>query len=274
MRGFRIESRERAATHAWAFTRIVRLFRMRFDSRARIDPLQTEIETTDGRRVAVRLVVNPRARRVSVRIDPTRREAIATAPTKRHLKHAAQFAAERAGWIAHELSRLPRGVSLAPGSFISLRGVEHELVLERGRGPARVEHDLIPRIVVPAVDPALFETRTLRFLKEQARADLVDRVAHHAITLGVRPARLQVKELRSRWGSCSADGVLSFSWRVILAPPYVLDYLAAHEVSHLKEMNHSRRFWAHVARCMPDFERGRAYLHEHGCALHAVGMGR
>ncbi len=247
---------------------------MRFDSRARIDPLQTEIETIDGRRVPIKLVVNPRARRVSVRIDPTRREAIATAPTRRHLKHAAQFAAERAGWIAHELERLPKGVSLAPGSFITLRGLQHELVRERGRGAARVEHDLIPRIMVPALDPALFESRTLRFLKEEARSDLVDRVAHHAVTLSVKPKRLQVKELRSRWGSCSVDGVLSFSWRLILAPPYVLDYLAAHEVSHLREMNHSRRFWTHVRRCMPDFERGREYLHRHGCALHAVGLAR
>src|SRR5215470_3829937 len=158
---------------------------MRFDSRPRTDPVQTEIETIDGRRVAVKLVVNPRARRVSVRIDPTRREAIATAPTKRHLKHAAQFAAERAGWIAHELARLPKGVSLSPGAFIGLRGVEHELVMTRGRGGARVEPDLIPRIIVPALDPALFQARVLRFLKEEARADLVDRVAHHAITLKV-----------------------------------------------------------------------------------------
>jgi predicted metal-dependent hydrolase len=247
---------------------------MRLDSRARTDSLHTEIETIDGRRVPIKLVVNPRARRVSVRIDPTRREAIATAPTKRHLKHAAQFAAERAGWIAHELSRLPKGVSLTPGSFITLRGVEHELCMARGRGSPRVEPDLIPRIIVPVVDPALFEARVLRFLKEEARADLVDRVAHHAVTLAVKPARLQVKELRSRWGSCSVDGVLSFSWRLILAPPFVLDYLAAHEVSHLREMNHSRRFWAHVRRCMPEFERGRDYLHRHGCALHAVGAGR
>jgi hypothetical protein len=211
---------------------------------------------------------------VSVRIDPTRREAIATAPTKRHLKHAAQFAAERAGWIAHELERLPKGVTLAPGSFITLRGVEHELVYERGRGGGRVEPDLIPRIVVPCLDAALFESRTLRFLKEEARSDLVDRVARHSITLGVRPSRLQVKELRSRWGSCSVDGVLSFSWRLILAPPFVLDYLAAHETAHLKEMNHSRRFWALVRRCMPDYELGREWLHEQGCALHAVGLAR
>src|SRR5262247_4270074 len=100
---------------------------MRLDSQ-KSEPIQTEIETIDGRRVSVRLIVNPRARRVSVRIDPTRREAIATAPTRRHLKHAAQFAAERAGWIAHELSRLPQGVSLTPGARIPLRGEAHALV--------------------------------------------------------------------------------------------------------------------------------------------------
>jgi hypothetical protein len=245
---------------------------MRFDSRP--DPTQTEIETINGDRFAVKLIVNPRARRVSVRIDPTRREAIATAPTKRHLKHAAQFAAERAGWIARELARLPRGVLLQPGSIVQLRGVDHELVFEHGRGAPRIEPGLPPKLIAPAPDVALFESRLLRYFKNEARTDLIDRVAHHAVTLGVRPVKIQVKELRSRWGSCSIDGVLAFSWRLILAPPFVLDYLAAHEVSHLREMNHSRRFWAHVSRCMPDFERGRAWLHQHGCALHAVGMAR
>jgi hypothetical protein len=247
---------------------------MRSDSRGRDDPLQTEIETIDGRRVPVKLVVNPRARRVSVRIDPTRREAIATAPSKRHLKHAAQFASERAGWIAHELARLPQGVMLAPGAHAPLRGVDHQLVYEHGRTLPRVEAGEPPRLVAPAPDAALFEARLLRFFKEEARADLARRVAAHAQTLGVRPVRIQVKELRSRWGSCSIDGVLSFSWRLVLAPPFVLDYLAAHETAHLREMNHSRRFWAHVRRCMPDFERARVWLHEHGCALHAVGLAR
>jgi len=247
---------------------------MRFDSRPKIEPGQTEIETIDGRKVPVTLIVNPRARHVSVRIDPTRREAIATAPNARQLKRAAQFAAERAGWIAQELSRLPRGVSLAPGSFVPLRGVEHELTYRHGRQAASTEPGLLPRLIVPAPDVALFEARVLRFLKDQARADLIDRVAHHAVTLGVKPERIQVKELRSRWGSCSVDGVLAFSWRLILAPPFVLDYLAAHETAHLREMNHSRRFWAHVCRCMPDFERGREWLHEHGAGLHAVGLAR
>ena len=113
----------------------------------------------------VKLIVNPRARHVSVRIDPTRREAIATAPTKRHLKHAAQFAAERAGWIAQELSRLPKGVSLAPGSFVPLRGVEHELVSSAGAGLRGSSRDLLPRLVVPAPDPALFEVAAAALLQ-------------------------------------------------------------------------------------------------------------
>jgi predicted metal-dependent hydrolase len=149
------------------------------------------------------------------------------------------------------------------------------LAYERGRAAPRIETSaLFPRIIVPAPDIALFESRLLRFFKDQARDDFVDRVAHHSVTLGVRPMRLQVKELRSRWGSCSVDGVLSFSWRLILAPPFVLDYLAAHEVAHLREMNHSRRFWSQVRRCMPDYENGRQWLHDNGCALHAIGLTR
>lgn len=247
---------------------------MRFDSRVKTAPTQTEVETIDGRRLPVKLVVNPRARHVSVRIDPTRREAIATAPTQRHLKHAVQFAAERAGWIAHELERLPQGVQLRPGAEAPFRGAPHLLVMERGRAKPRVEAGEPPLLIAPAPDPALFEARLLRFFKEEARADLTERVARHAATLGVRPVRLQVKELRSRWGSCSVDGVLSFSWRLILAPPFVLDYLAAHEVAHLGEMNHSRRFWMLVRKCMPDYDRGREWLHQHGPALHAIGMAR
>ncbi len=128
--------------------------------------------------------------------------------------------------------------------------------------------------MAPAPDPALFESRLLRYLKDEARADLLASVARHCAALGVRATRIQVKELRSRWGSCSVVGVLSFSWRVVLAPPFVLEYLAAHEVAHLKEMNHSRRFWTHVRNCLPDFELGRDWLYQHGCALHAVARAR
>ncbi len=245
---------------------------MRDDSRG--PPTKAVITAADGERVEVQLVVHPRARRISVRVCPVKRVAIATAPSKRHLKRAADFAAERATWIARELARLPQGVSLIPGAQAPLRGVMHALAYEKGRAAPRIEAGETPQLIVPAPDAELFEKRLVRFFKAEAARDFNERCAVHAATLGVKPARIQVKELRSRWGSCSPDGVLAFSWRVVLAPPFVLDYLAAHEVAHLREMNHSRRFWACVKKCMPDFERGRRWLHDHGASLHSVGMAR
>ncbi len=248
---------------------------MRADSALKAEDTVTEIETIDGRRVPLTLAVNPRARRISIRIDPMRGIAIATAPSKRQLKRAAQFAAERVGWIAKELAALPQRAVLLPHTLTPLRGVMHELIYEQGRGHGRIEPpDALgapPRLVAPAPDLDLFEARVKRFFKAEALKDLTARVAVHCAMLGVRAQKIQVKETRSRWGSCSTDGALSFSWRVILAPPFVLDYLAAHEVAHLKEMNHSPRFWAHVARLCPEHEAGRAWLHTHGAVLHAIG---
>lgn len=234
-------------------------------------PLATrdaELELIDGRRVALKLAVNPRARRVSVRIDAVRRQAIATAPSERQLKRALKFAEERAGWIAAELARLPAHVPFAPGAVIPIRGVPHILERAAGRGPPRLEAG---RLIVPAPDPALFPARVKRFLYALAKSELSARVAAHAATLKVRARRVTVKDTSSRWGSCSEDGSIAFSWRAILAPAWVLDYLAAHETAHLREMNHSRRFWALVAKCTPHMSQGRIWLREHGLALHAIG---
>ena len=81
-----------------------------------------------------------------------------------------------------------------------------------------------------------------------------------------------MRDQSSRWGSCNSDGVLSFSWRLILAPPFVLDYLAAHEVAHLVEMNHSVRFWRVVARICPEMDRAKAWITAHGNDLHRYGV--
>jgi predicted metal-dependent hydrolase len=236
--------------------------------------MQTERRAADiplqnGRTLSVRLAVNPRARRVSVRIDAVRREAVATAPNERQLKRAIKFAAERAGWIEAELARLPHGRPFLPGAIIPIRGAPHRLEMALGRGGSILEPG---RLLVPTLDPGLFAARVKRFLMAEARAEFSLRVAAHARTLKVRcPTRIAVKETRSRWGSCSDDGALAFSWRVIFAPSFVLDYLAAHETAHLREMNHSRRFWALVEKCTPHAAAGRSWLHMHGAELHAIG---
>jgi predicted metal-dependent hydrolase len=114
--------------------------------------------------------------------------------------------------------------------------------------------------------------RVADFLKREAKRDLEAASRAAAEKLGVRLRRIAIRDQTSRWGSCSAEGVLSYSWRLILAPPFVLDYLAAHEVAHLVEMNHSRRFWRLVERLYPDVARAKAWLDAHGAELHRYGM--
>jgi predicted metal-dependent hydrolase len=231
----------------------------------------TEVETLDGRRVRVRLRVNPRARRISLRINPAEREAVAVAPSAKHVSAALAFAAERAHWIAQQLARVPESVTFAPGAVIPIRGVAHSLVEAPGRGlPHLVAAPA--QLIVPTPAGANFATRAARFLAAEARADLTARVQLYSERLGVRFSRITVKDTTSRWGSCTSEGALAFSWRVILAPPFVLDYLAAHEVAHLVEMNHSRRFWAQVRKALPDYRRGHDWLSANGAGLHRYAL--
>lgn len=224
----------------------------------------------NGEGADVVLVINRRARRIALRIDTTRREAVLTSPSKRAAKEALAFAQERVGWITAQLQRLPPPTEIRPGGSAPIRGQSHALEWRTGGGRPAFVAGPPPSLVVPAPDAAAFAGRVIRFLKAEATADLRAAVDRHAQTLDVRPMRITVKDTRSRWGSCTSDGALAFSWRVILAPPHVLDYLAAHEVAHLREMNHSPRFWALVGQCMPQYREARAWLRRHGAALHAV----
>jgi hypothetical protein len=113
--------------------------------------------------------------------------------------------------------------------------------------------------------------RLLDWLRSQARVDLTERTLHHAVNLGCRAKRVTVRDQSTRWGSCSSTGTISYSWRLIFAPGEVLDYVAAHEVAHLKEMNHGPRFWRLVRETMPDMQRARAWLKQNGAELHRFG---
>lgn len=231
------------------------------------------VELLDGRIVPLRVVVNPRAKRIGLRLDAARREAVATAPTQRLAPKAAAFAIDRAGWIAMQLNKLPRTVHIAPGAIIPLRGAPHHLVMVKGRVAPHIlpaVGDQPARIVAGAPDTDTFAARVRRFLVAEAKVDLHDRVTAHAAILGVTWKTLTVKDTTSRWGSCTENGALSFSWRVVLAPPQILDYLAAHETAHLRELNHSKRYWAQVKKVFPNYERAETWLRKHGAALHAI----
>ena len=115
--------------------------------------------------------------------------------------------------------------------------------------------------------------RVATFLKKEARTDLERLVKLHAGTIGAKVSSITMKDTRSRWGSCSSQGNLSFSWRILMAPPMVIDYLAAHEVAHLQEMNHGPRFWALCKRLCPHMEEAKAWLKRYGSQLHAIDFG-
>jgi predicted metal-dependent hydrolase len=224
--------------------------------------------------VAITIRRSVKARRMTLRVRAATRDVTLTLPPRTALSAGRDFVERHAGWIETRLERLPRQVPFAAGETVPLRGVAHRIVLREGlRGVVRAEPGLRgedPVLVVHGA-PEHAARRITDFLKREARVDLLAAAARHAATLGVLIGRITIKDTRSRWGSCSVTGDLAFSWRLILAPPHVLDYLAAHEVAHRKEMNHSPRYWAHVQRLMPDYDRAEHWLKAHGATLHRFG---
>jgi predicted metal-dependent hydrolase len=213
------------------------------------------------------------ARRYTLKVKTATREVLLTMPLRGSLATARDFAERHGGWLAQRFDKLPEMVDFKDGGTVPLRGEPH-LIQHRqtARGSAWTESGANGQPVIAVAGDASFLPRRVRdLLKKEARKDIEAAARKHAAALGVSIKRISIKDTTSRWGSCAADGSLSFSWRMILAPPFVLDYLAAHEVAHRKEMNHSVRYWRVVASIYPDYERAEAWLKRHGAELHRWG---
>jgi predicted metal-dependent hydrolase len=221
----------------------------------------------------IRLRRHRQARRYTLRIQAASRDVVLTMPLRGSVREAKAFAQKHGAWIAARLRRLPRAAPFAPRVAVPLRGVPHRIEHRphaRGAVWAEIGEDGAQMLCV-AGDPAHLARRVGDHLKRAAKHDLQAACRRYAADLSVAVRSVSVRDQTSRWGSCSSTGVLSFSWRLILAPPFVLDYLAAHEVTHLVEMNHSRRFWRLLARICPATPRAKAWLHAHGADLHRYG---
>ena len=222
----------------------------------------------------VQLRRHRQARRYTLRIQATTREVVLTIPPRGTLKEAGEFAQKHGGWIAARLGRLPEAAPFVDGAMLPLRGVPHRIVHRPGlRGTVWAE--VTPsgeRLLCVAGSAPHMERRIGDFLRREAKRDLDVASQKYAAALGVVVKRVSVRDQSSRWGSCSTTGMLSYSWRLILAPSHVLDYLAAHEVAHLIEMNHSPRFWDLVRRMCPGHDRAKAWLDVHGTDLHRYGL--
>ena len=224
----------------------------------------------------MRLKVNGRARRVSLRLDRTKREIVATAPSQRRLPEAAAFARERAAWIAERLAELPQTEVLSAGMLIEVFG--RPVRLEAGAGRARWIEPIdgsTPRITAMGEGEG-YARAVILVIRKKALEVLSARTQHYAERLGCPMPSVSVADAKSRWGSCKPGprgtaGVIRYSWRLALAPFEVADYVAAHECAHLRELNHGPKFWAHVRDLVGDERRHRAWLRAEGARLHAFG---
>jgi predicted metal-dependent hydrolase len=227
----------------------------------------------DGEIYPVRLRRHSQARRYTLRIHAASRDVVLTMPPRGSVKQAREFAQKNGAWIAARLQRLPDAMPFAHGTLLPLRGISHRIDHRKStRGTVWIETGAdMPLLCVAGEAPHL-SRRVRDFLKREAKRDLETASGTAAQALGVTIKRVSVRDQSSRWGSCSSTGVLSYSWRLILAPAFVLDYLAVHEVAHLIEMNHSRRFWRLVEKICPDVGRAKAWLDAHGAGLHRYGL--
>ncbi len=250
-----------------------------------------------GETYRIRVRRTASARRFTLRVRTAARDILLTMPVRASFRDGQSFAERHGAWIGAKLRRLPEKVGFEPGDSVPLRGVPHKiapaprvidsktLVRDAGRAPpAAFPHSALGAVVAtlpgpeggdPMLwvrgEPAFTPRRVQDFLIREARRDITVAVVRHAARIDVKVRKITLRDTSSRWGSCSASGGLNFCWRLIMAPPFVLDYLAAHEVAHLVHMNHSDAFWAVVGRLSPDVDAAEAWLKAHGPGLLRFG---
>jgi predicted metal-dependent hydrolase len=222
------------------------------------------------------IVRHPRARRYTIRVRDAYRDVVLTMPTRGNLADAHVFAQKNVGWIAAKLAKLPDVVPFADGEIIPYRGEPHQIMHRAdARGTVWLEQDDTgTRLICVAGSSTHVSRRITDFLKREAKKTLTVASQAYAAKIGVNIRSIGLRDSASRWGSCSESGSLSYSWRLILAPTFVLDYLAAHEIAHRIELNHSDRFWNLLDSMTPDRVRAETWLGAHGNGLHRYGKQR
>lgn len=213
--------------------------------------------------VALVLRRSARARRISLRVSGVDGRVTLTLPRGVAEREGLDFAKEKADWLRRQLGRRPEDVRVTHGAEIPLAGQSMRIASGSGRG-VRIEDG---RLVVPGAAEGV-PARLRAWLRARARDRLAEASDRYAAALNRPYTRLTLRDTRSRWGSCSSGGGLMYSWRLVMAPEDVLDYVAAHEVAHLAEMNHSPAFWTIVERLKPGYAAPRRWLRENGAGLH------
>ncbi|WP_172299279.1 M48 family metallopeptidase [Pseudoruegeria sp. HB172150] len=218
--------------------------------------------------VEITLRRSRRARRVSLRVSALDGRVTLSMPAGMDPAEALAFAEEKSGWIRGHLAKQEAGIEVGIGAPLMFRGTEYTVVA----GPVRRAELRGAAIMVPQA-PAMAPARLKAFLRLEARHRLQEASERYGHLAGRSPGRITLRDTRSRWGSCTANGDLNYSWRLAMAPPAVLDYVAAHEVAHLVELNHSPAYWRVVERICPDYRAPRRWLKQNGQLLHRYRFG-
>ncbi len=209
-----------------------------------------------------------RARRITLRLDGLSGDVRLVLPKRMALSEGLDFATQKADWLLAQLDALPARVPFTDGAVIPLLGRDHVIrhVAGARRGVWRQDGEIFASGFAEHLP-----RRIADFLKAEARAAIAPRAHAKAAQIDRQVTRLTIRHMTSRWGSCGSDGALAFCWRLVLAPEPVFDYVIAHEIAHLRHMNHGPRFWDLVARLTPDLKGARRWLKQSGDTLLAYG---
>lgn len=221
----------------------------------------------DGRAVPLRVRRNALARQLILRIDEDTDGAVVTIPARAPIKEGLEMARRKTDWIARQLAKRPARVPFAEGEVVPYLGVPltvardphgHGIRQEDGRLVVSGHAEHLPR-------------RLLDWLRAQAKAEIAERAHAKARRLDMRIGHITIRDTRSRWGSCTVDGDLNFSWRLILTPEYVLDYVVAHEVAHFVHRDHGPAFWTLAGSLTGRMADAKAWLNAQGRELYRYG---
>lgn len=215
----------------------------------------------------VEVKLHPRARHMTLRFQPRKQVFLVTKPKRISQREIAEFVSTHLEWMEAQRALYPAPAPLKAGENLSFLGKSYILTHEEAAGVAcRIEGDCL----IVACRLPRFERAVQRFLKQQAETMMTSLVYKKAAQIDKKIKTIRFRDTTSRWGSCARDGRLSFSWRIIMAPPETVDYIVAHEVAHLQHFNHSQRFWDLCEKLSDDYAGGKSWLQKNAGLLQSA----
>jgi len=213
-----------------------------------------------------------RAKRLALRVDTQKRVVNLVIPKGMSFKKAQEFAYDHENWICEQIRRFPKIVAFKHGAVLPIWGKKRVLVINYDPDYEYTDIQLLATRLVVWTNRPDPTNRIERFLREEAHKTISELAHKKAKKIGKKIKSIQLRDTKSRWGRCGPDRKISFTWRLIFAPYAAMDYVVAHEIAHLKHLDHSPRFWALCEKLCEDYKKGKDWMHTQGQALMGYGI--